>query len=173
MIICDYCGKYFLKEYVRHNIIEAINNNEKIIAYCCNDCTSKANLKFANKYWKENPEEKIKQSKINVKRAIQWHKDHPKESLKISLNNLDEANKIRIKKIKDEISKLNLAINENSININNIKNLCENDICGSYVLKGKYKNDKSHQIYNLLVCKSIKVYKEIYWILRVLSQPEK
>ena len=49
----------------------------------------------------------------------------------------------------------------------------ENDICGAYILKGKFKNENKNNVYNLLVCKSNKIYSEIYWILRVLSQPQK
>ena len=86
---------------------------------------------------------------------------------------------IRIEKIKEFLSNIDIKINSNSIDISKISELKreENDICGAYVIKAKFKKDigtnKEGNIYTLLACKSKRVYDEIYWVLRVISQPEK
>ena len=96
---------------------------------------------------------------------------------KILIKNLEKANIAKRDRIIKHLSNLNINIENNFINVNNIFELCKNDICGSYVIKGKvkyYKNTpKENKIFNLLACKSNSIYKEIRWILRVLSQPEK
>lgn len=89
--------------------------------------------------------------------------------------NLEKAKLKQLESIKNDFKNLHLKFYSNSLDVSfeNIKRLCKNDICGAYILKGKFKEGKDNQTFNLLVCKSKKVYSEIYWILRVLAHPEK
>ena len=122
-----------------------------------------------NKFLDENPE--IRENNLN--KLNNFLNLHPE----IRIENLKKAKEARLNKIKEKLSNLSLNITENSININNIFKLRKNDICGSYIIKAKYKGDveteKEGNIYKLLPCKSKKMYDEICWVLRVLSQPDK
>ena len=117
----------------------------------------------------------------NGYKVQQWLNDHPNERIRINTElaqkygaqNLKIARERKINQIIQDLNKLPLNISYNGININNILELCKNDICGAYIIKGKFKNDRNDNIYNLLVCKSNKIYNEIYWVLRVISHPEK
>ena len=82
--------------------------------------------------------------------------------------------KIKIKKLIDlyeKINSINFKLNNSNVNYFDISKLKENDICGAYLIRGKYK--KNGVIYDLLTCKSKNIYNEISWVLRVISQPEK
>ena len=107
------------------------------------------------------------------KNDFEWVENQRKNSIE----NLQKAKEARIQAVKDSISQLNLIITENSIDTSKIFELKQNDIYGAYVIKAKFKaykdRNKENNIYNVLVCKSVKIYNEIYWVLRVLSHPEK
>ena len=113
--------------------------------------------------------------KAQEKLAELWENDP--EWAEKQRKNLSKARKNQIELFKKHIDKINVIFNNIKINYSKIKILKNNDICGSYVIKAKFKNDvntkKEGNIYNILVCKSVKVYDEIYWALRVISQPEK
>lgn len=106
-----------------------------------------------------------------INKALQYLDSHPEIRKECGKKNIVKAKEFKINAIKEQLSNINVLINNKIIKYDDIRNLYENDICGVYLIRGKYKKD--NEIYNLLVCKSINVYNEIYWILRVLSQSEK
>ena len=83
----------------------------------------------------------------------------------------------KIEIIKTQFKNIPIIITKKHININNIFELKNNIICGAYAIKAKFKDykgtEKENEVFNLLVCKSVNIYNEIYWVLRVLSQPKK
>ena len=111
----------------------------------------------------------------------EWAEKQRKNSSKIGkkygAENLQKARLKQIEKIKESLNNINISLNSSLIDYNSIISLRKNDICGAYVIKAKFKGNietnKENDIYNILVCKSVKVYDEIYWALRVISQPEK
>lgn len=134
---------------------------------------------------RENEEWSKRQAKIaleNLEKANavldELWKDSEWAKWRIELlnGNLEKAREVRINKIKEQISKFPIFINKNSIDINNIQKLIKNDICGAYVIKAKFKSykgtEREKDVFNLLTCKSKSIYSEIYWVLRVISQPE-
>ena len=173
---CKNCKKYFeflkIKEENRNKII-----NNEILNKFCRNCSSLNASKLAtirnielwnDLEWSKNQKQRVLK---NLEFAHKYWKDKP------NLNPLSEANKNKIKNIKLKIDNLNLILIKNSIDVSKIEKLKKNDICGSYVIKAKFKDDlktnNENCIYPLLVCKSKYIYDEIRWILRVLSQPEK
>lgn len=195
-LIESFCSKDCSNKF---NIIKAhntLNENPEIRIN-----VGKKNIKIANKYWETHKEERLE----NLQKANKYWDQHPNEAKKqretarnkahqklknlwcdevwskrqkeISSRNILIANKLKIEEMKQKVSNLNINIFESYIDISNILELKNNDICGTYLIKAKFKNDiqtnKEKNIYKLLVCKSKRIYNEIYWILRVLSQPEK
>ena len=122
--------------------------------------------------WRERERQ---QSQKNIAIANKYLDEHPE----IRRENAKIARELRLQQIKESLLSLSLSVSENSIDVSfeNILKLSKNDICGAYAIKAKYKNDintkKDGKVYNLLVCKSVKMYDEVYWALRVISQPEK
>ena len=152
----------------------------------CNN--GKKNIKSAIKWRNDHPEESLIQTLQALEKGrnkLNWLWENNPEWASIMKNKLSEngkrtiylARESKINKIKKSISNISLTINKNFIDINNIYNLRKNDICGAYIIKAKFKDnietEKERIVYDLLVCKSVKVYNEIYWVLRVLSQPER
>ena len=125
-------------------------------------------------YANDNPE-KVKENAIKQSKYIEtlWQDEtwRNKIGLPSRENGIKAAQEARLKIIKEQISLLNIKIFESNINIKNILDFRKNNICGVYLIRGKYKENT--QTYDLLTCKSKYMYDEIYWVTRVLSHPEK
>ena len=152
------------KEKDRIKFCQKCNSNTKhIIGIGCMSCYNKT----------DDKRKASTQTMIKNWQNEQWAKDQTKRN---SFNNF-KAKKSFLEKIKNQLNSINITFNNKNIDYYKIKELKENDICGAYVIKAKFKNykgsPKENLVFNLLACKSNKIYKEIYWILRVLSQPEK
>lgn len=141
-------------------------------------------LIYARLYWEKHPKEQrkhlTKQSR-RLAKEIKNNTEFGKNLKDIRANNgmktINLAKRARLENIKKSILKLDIKIDENLIDVLKIFELRKNDICGAYAIKAKFKNykgtNKENKIYKLLVCKSKYIYNEIYWVLRILSQPEK
>lgn len=122
--------------------------------------------KISNYLWENDKEWAEKQKNILAENGK-----------KCGAKNLQKARLKRIEKIKESLNNINISLDYSLIDYNSIISLCKKDICGAYVIKAKFKNsvqtEKEENVHNILVCKSKNLYDEIYWVLKVISQPEK
>lgn len=173
-IKCSNCGSYFkLTSKIDRlsKLIESINNSESINRFCSRKCSKIFNINQVNKNYSH--ELRSKNSKININKVNKlWkNKEWAENQRKNIKQNLQKANEIKLGIRLKELEKLKINFNYKEINY---QNLNKNIVCGSYVLKGKFKFDNdNNKYYDILICKSSDIYSEIRWILRVLSQPEK
>ena len=126
-------------------------------------------------YIKNNPD-KVKENAIKQSKYIEtlWKDDVWRNEIGLPSreNGIKASQSTRIEIIKNSLAKLNLIITKTSIDVSydNLQNLRKNDICSAYLIRAKYK--ENNNIYDLLTCKSKYIYDEIFWILKVLSQPK-
>jgi len=126
------------------------------------------------KIFEEDPTfgKKIIQKAIE-KRSWLWKND-PKW-VKEQKRNITKSRKLIIKNFK--INFKNFKLNSIPIKNEDIRNLKQNDICGAYVLKAKFKGyigtERKNEVFKLLPCKSKYIYDEMDWEQRVCSQPGK
>lgn len=173
------CNKYELKhKYFRQNSRDTTlaNNALKLLRKNNKEWLNNQNIVNANNLFIGREKQKLLYK--NDPDLYNKHINQCKEmGKKYGILNIHYAQEAKIQAVKDSISQLNLIITENSIDTSKIFELKQNDIYGAYVIRAKFKayknTDKENNIYNVLVCKSVKIYNEIYWVLRVLSHPEK
>lgn len=108
-----------------------------------------------------------------ISEALKYLDEHPEARGK----GLKKVKENKIKKIQNKIDSFNFKLNSIPIKNEDIRNLKQNDICGAYVLKAKFKGYKGtkreNEVFKLLPCKSKYIYDEMNWEQRVCSQPEK
>ena len=155
---------------------------------------------------RDNPEDARKTSMIGIKSMLKWQENNPEKSKiqrkeacksmskkiidlwendkewaenqkKISLRNLEKAKQVKIQKLKKLFEENPIQFNSQLISFEKLQELKQNDICGSWVIKEKFKaykgTNRENEIFKLGPFKSVKVYNEMYWAFRVISQPQK
>ena len=165
--------------------------------------TGKRNIKFAQEktaYLRKN-DEKYRNNEIENARKMgrkygpinmqKFWDEHHEEALENALNALKIINnnpeiqrlavinsqKARIQKLKKLFEENPIRFDYQYISFEDLQQLRKNDICGSWIIRAKFKaykgTNRENEVFCLSPFKSIKVYDEMYWVFRVISQPNK
>ena len=162
-------------EIGRNNIKKAHEANKKIF--------EKGGIQAEN--LKNIRKENIKIADKALRKLLNENEDFKNKMFEIHSKNGKIHGPINLKKSKEKrIAELKKLFEENPIQFNSkfisfekLQELRQNDICGTWVINAKFKaykgTNRENEIFKIGPFKSKKVYDEMYWAFRVLSQPEK
>lgn len=142
-------------------------------------------------FWENNAEWAENQRKIcaeNGKKSIYFaqkayiyllenDKEFSNKMSEISKNNLEKAKEAQIQKFKKLFTENPIKLNDKIIYYDDLKKLKQNDICGSWIIRAKFKDykgtNRENERFRLGLFKAKEVYDEMSWAGRVIKQPGK
>ena len=141
-------------------------------------------VKYAQKWFDDNPEDGLKIRQSNIKKAQEATKqifeengEKAEELRKIRAENIKIASQFLLDNIKKLFEENPIKFNNKFISYDDLQQLKENDICGAWVIRAKFKaykgTNRENERFLLGPFKNIKVYDEMSWAGRVIKHPEK
>lgn len=100
-----------------------------------------------------------------------------KRQTKINIENIKKARLFRLNKLEKLFEENPIKFNNKFISYDDLQKLKQNDICGSWVIRAKFKaykgTERENERFRLGPFKAKEVYDEMSWAGRVIKQPEK
>ena len=125
----------------------------------------------------ENLEKAYEKNNWLWKNDEEWAENQRKICAENGKKTIHFALEAKIQNLKELFSENPIKLNGKSISFDDLAKLKKNDICGTWVLEARFKDYKGtireKEIFKLGPFKSIKVYDEMDWARRVVTQPEK
>ena len=119
----------------------------------------------------------IKKAQEATKQIFEENGEKAEELRKIRAENIKIASQFLLDNIKKLFEENPIKFNNKFISYDDLQQLKENDICGAWVIRSKFKaykgTDRENERFRLGPFKTIKVYDEMSWAGRVIKQPGK
>ena len=112
-----------------------------------------------------------------IEKLRETNEEWNKNQTKINIENIKKARLFRLNVLKKLFEENPIKFNNKFISYDDLQQLKENDICGAWVIRAKFKaykgTDRENERFRLGPFKAKEVYDEMSWAGRVIKHPEK